>query len=211
MTKRKTKKKIVVLDLDDTVLDFLGLLCLVYNKINGTSISPIDFKEYNLEACYLKDANGNEVNGTEVFEVFKKYEKYGLYAAQKPLPESRHALSLIRKLGYKIFFMTARNAEYEEQTKLNLMINHIDYDELIFAKSDEKAKVIRRLSKDYNVYAFVDDKASTVIDVEENTNTNMVFARTIPHNADVELDEKIMRINSIFDIIRHLKDISDSK
>lgn len=208
MTKRKTKEKIVCLDLDDSIVNFLPTLCMIYNREHDTCIAPIDFKEYNLEACSMTDARNNTVEGKAVKELFEDRENHGLYALLEVLPEAQHALGLIKKLGYKVYFITARSEKFKTQTCDNLYKHHIEFDELLFVKSQDKAKCIRRLAKDYNVVMFFDDKASTVIDVFENTNVNHVFLRNMPHNQAVEMDESITRVSGLFDTIRFLKDVN---
>ena len=40
--KRKRKQKAIVVDYDDTVVDFMGFLCHLYNVKNSTCVSPND-------------------------------------------------------------------------------------------------------------------------------------------------------------------------
>ena len=82
------------------------------------------------------------------------------------------------------------------------------YDDLIFCSSSDKAKMIRKLGKTFNVVAFADDKASTVQDVFENTNVNEVYLINQPHNEHMEIDEDITRLNKLFDIVQFLKDVN---
>jgi len=205
------KEKVVCLDLDDAIVGFLPMLCLIYNKLNGTCIAPMDFKEYDLEILEMKDANGNVVLGKGIKDIFKEFEDHGLYASLDVLPEASHALNLIKKLGYKIFFITAREERFEKQTKLNLLKNHIEYDRLFFVKSCDKAKIIRKIAKEYQVIMFFDDRLSTVVDVFENTNTKHVFLKEMPHNKHQEIDAGIIRVSGLFDTVRYLKDVNSTK
>jgi len=206
---RITKEKAVVLDYDDTICDFLGFLCRIYNKLNNTCISPTDITEYCFDNVNFKDVRGNEVTGDQLLETFEEYEKHGLYAAIPLLPESLHALNIMRNLGYKLIILTARPKEYEKQTMLNILHQNVPYDEVLFCPSDEKAKMIRKLSKRYNIQMFADDKASTIEDVYENCNVNNVVIITKPHNVDMEIDEDIIRVQSLFDSVRYLKEIKE--
>ena len=115
----------------------------------------------------------------------------------------------MRNLGYKLIILTARPKEYEKQTMLNILHQNVPYDEVLFCPSDEKAKMIRKLSKRYNIQMFADDKASTIEDVYENCNVNNVVIITKPHNVDMEIDEDIIRVQSLFDSVRYLKEIKE--
>ena len=208
---RKKKEKIIVVDYDDTVVDFMGFLCRIHNKLNGTCITPSDFKEYDFDKVEIKDVRGNIVHGTEVRDTFLEYESHGLYSALYILPEARFALKFMRELGYKIFILTARKEEYEKQTIMNMLNLNIPYDEVIFCPSDLKAKKIRQLSKTYNIQMFADDKASTVKDVAESTNVNHVVCINQAHNRDEDFDEDVIRVDTLFEAVRLLADISEKE
>jgi len=205
---RKNKPKVIALDYDDTLVNFQGLLCDIHNRLYDTCVYPSDFTEYDIKKLEVTDARGTHVKGIDIYETFKKYEGIGLYSALKPLDGARRALHLIHKLGYKIIIVTARSEEYRDQTIFNLLHQNLDYDEIHFCPSSEKAKTIRRLSKEYNIVAFVDDKAATCADVAENTNVNTVYMVDQAHNRSFESDD-IKRIDSVFELIRDLRDISE--
>lgn len=205
--KTYTKKlKAVVLDMDDCFMGFIDMFCFLAREIYKINVSPSNFTEYDMRKINYVDVNGNEVKGDDLFEIFKKLEEEGgLYSHLKPLVDGQKALETIHKYGYRIILLTARKPEYELQTIANLAVHKIIYDDLLFCPSEEKAKMIRKLSKDYNIVAFADDKASTVRDVFENTNVNEVYLIDQPHNRKEEIDEEITRLNRLFDIIHYLK------
>jgi uncharacterized HAD superfamily protein len=162
--------------------------------------------EYDLKQVEFRDANNRLVKKGDLYDTFLKYEPHGLYAALPPMSEVKHALHLIRKLGYHIILITARKPEYEEQTIFNLLNNDLEYDKLFF--STDKAELIRKLYKEYEIVCFADDKASTVIDVFDNTKVKRVFLVNQQHNKSIQVDDQIKRINNIFEIVRYLPDIS---
>lgn len=204
---RKRKKKAIVLDVDDCIMDFINMLCFLFNQFHGTVVNSSHFTEYDMTKINFVDSDGNEVDGADLFETFKKYEANGLYALLDPLNHADEALDWISERGYKIILLTARNPEFELQTIASLAKHKIKYDELIFAKGENKAKIIRKLSKTYNIVAFADDKASTVQDVYESTNVNDVYLINQHHNKDYEVDEEVKRINKIFEILEFLKKV----
>jgi uncharacterized HAD superfamily protein len=205
---RKRKEKVIVVDYDDTVVDFMGFLCRLHNKLYKTCITPSDFKAYDFDLVEIEDARGNKVHGKDIRETFLEYEKHGLYAALSLLPEAKFALKMFKELGYKIIILTARKEEYEKQTMMNVLNLNVPFDELIFCPSDLKAKKIRQLAKKYNIQMFADDKASTVKDVAETTNVNFVICINQSHNKSEEFDEDIIRCDGLMDAVRLLPDLT---
>ena len=204
----KRKERVIVVDYDDTCVDFIGFLCRLHNKLYKTCITPADFKDYDFDMVEIKDARNNVVHGEEIRNTFLEYETEGLYAALPPLPEAKHALKFMKSLGYKIIILTARKEEYKKQTMMNILHNDMPHDEVIFCPSDLKAKKLRQLSRIYNIQMFADDKASTILDVSENTNIKMVVCVNQPHNMGTKLDDEVIRVDSLFEAVRYLKDIS---
>lgn len=204
----KRKEKVVVVDYDDTCVDFIGFLCRLHNKLYKTCVTPSDFKAYDFDLIEIKDARNNVVKGDEIRKTFLEYETEGLYAALPILPEARHALKFIKSLGYKVIILTARKPEYEKQTMMNILHNNIPFDEVIFCPSELKAKKIRQLSRTYNIQMFADDKASTIKDVSVNTNIKNVVCVNQAHNMSEDFDNDVIRVDSLFEAVRYLKDIS---
>ena len=89
-----------------------------------------------------------------------------------------------------------------------LLDQDLPHDQVLFADSKDKAKVVRKLSKEYNVVAFADDKHSTVEDVKKNTKVKNVYLVNQEHNRNMENIDGVKRVNGIFEIIRDLKDLN---
>jgi len=202
---RKLKPKAVIVDIDDTITNFLPFLCFLHNKLNNTSITEKDITSWNFDNIEFKDVRGNETTGDELRATFRNFEDHGLYAILPPINDARFALDIIHELGYRIILMTARNAKYESQTVLNLIANRFKYDELYFEK--DKVKKIKELAKTYNIVLFADDKLDTVIKVSENCNCKKIFLIDKHHNSVVELDEEITRIDNLFEAVRCLREV----
>jgi uncharacterized HAD superfamily protein len=205
---RKMNPKAVVFDSDDCLVAFMQGLCDLHNKLYGTCVTPTDITEYDMNKAHMVDINGNKVEGAELMQTFRDHEDHGLYASLDPLPSVERALKYINTLGYKIFVLTARAEKYRIETEMNFMKFNLKYDEVIFAESKDKAKAIRKLSKEYNIVCFADDKASTVSDVNENTKVKQVYLISQKHNENYEVDDEIIRVPSVFDIVRHLPDLN---
>ncbi len=205
-TEKKYKRRphAIVLDYDDTVVDFIGFLCMVHNHLHGTCMTRRDVINWGFKDINMEDARGQAVTGAEFNQTFKDWEPHGLYASLPAFKDARRAIDLMRKMGYKIIIMTARGEKYRQETELNAMHQGITYDELRF--SDDKVKTIRELSKTYNIKMFADDKADTVLRVAEKCKVKHVFIIDQEHNKDIDEDEDIIRVRDIMEAIRYLPD-----
>lgn len=199
------KKKAIISDFDDCIVDFLPFLCHVHNTLYQTCLSEHDIKEWDFEQLDVTDVRGNRVTGQDLLNTFHKYEPHGLYASLPVIKEARFALKMMKDLGYKIIIITARKPEYREQTMLNLIKNNLVYDEIYFEK--DKVSKIKELAKRYQIEVFADDKLSTVESVAEKCKVKYNCLVEKAHNREKEIGEDILRINSLFEAVRYLKEV----
>lgn len=188
------RKKTIVVDYDDTIADFTGYLCQLHNGLYNTLYSPSDFNNYKLPK--------------ELLSTFKEYENHGIYSALKLLPDSRKALRYAKMIGYHIIIMTARKREYEKQTKMNIIYNNLPYDELLFVPSVRKASRIKALLKNYDISLFADDKATTINRVDKMQIVDKVILINKPHNMLDTFSSNVIRCNTLFDAVKHLKELN---
>lgn len=206
MSKKLIKKTpTVVLDIDDTVVDFIGFLCYLYNVKNDTTVSSADLKSWDFVGTKVEDAQGKVVLGETLRKFFLDYENSGLYAALPPIKESVLAIELMRKLGYKIILLTARNEKFLKDSEINLIVNKIPYDEIIF--DHDKAKQINRLAKKHSIAIFVDDNVKHVTNVHETDRVDVTYLISRGHNKDEQLPEGVVRINDLLEIVRTLPEV----
>lgn len=204
--KKRNKLKTIVLDYDDTVVDFLGGLCRIHNKRYNTCISANDIQDWDFSSLEVKDARGNVVKGSELKKTFIAYEDDGLYVGLEMLGDADFALELMKKLGYKVIILTARDEKFGKQTELNLIFNRIaQYVDEVYFKAD-KVKKIKDLSRTHHIVLFADDKASTVQAVAEECTVDNIFLIEKPHNKNIECDESVMRVRDLLDTVRYLKE-----
>jgi len=201
----RQKPFLVVLDLDDCIVSFMGALCRVHNKKYGTSITPSDLNSWDFNTLEVKDAQGNVVKGEELRKTFADYEAEGLYVGLPLLGASDQALEFMKNKGYRVVILTARDEKYGKQTELNLIFNRIyQYVDEVFFKAD-KVKKIQNLSKAYHIVMFADDKAETVQKVIQNCNVDHVFLIEQAHNENVEVDPDVKRVRDLLDTVRYLR------
>lgn len=177
------KPKCVVLDLDDTCLDFLSHTCFIHYWLTGKEHKKSDITEWKLP---------DDLNKT-----FQDYENW-IYISQPIFPEVVKTINKLKEKGYKIIFMTARSDDFKKHTEFNLAFNKLTYDELYFNKN--KSLKINRLSDEYDVQIFCDDKLETVNKVRRDTKVPHVFLINTHANRNEDVEEGIIRINNIFEI-----------
>jgi uncharacterized HAD superfamily protein len=198
------RPKAVCLDLDDTVLDFIGQLCIVHNQKHKTFVTRSEVVGYPLKGDEVENIYGTLVEGENLEKTFKELEPHGLYAVLPVFQEAKQALELIREMGYKIIFMTARPPQFREQTELSLIVNHIKYDMLLF--EIDKATAINKLNEQYEVVLFADDKASTVRAVNNKCQVKYPILINRAHNERYKsLSQKIIRANDLLETIKLLR------
>lgn len=206
---KKASKKIptVILDIDDTIVDFVGFLCYLYNAKNETSITGSDLTSWDFVGTKVEDAQGKVVRGSELRKFFKDYEDSGLYAACPVIKESALAISFMKKLGYKIILMTARDEKHKKDTEINLLVNKIPYDELIFDR--EKDKRVRRLARKHSIYLFADDNLHHIKSVFETDRVDQCFLINRHHNKNLEAPEEVTRIDDLLEAVRTLPEVDN--
>lgn len=179
-----SKPKAVFLDLDDCVVNFVTHLCNIHYKLYGEKFNRSDITEWKLPK--------------ELYKTFKDYESW-LYISQPMLPKAKAKIQEIRDSGYKVVFITARGEDFKKHTEFSLALHEVKYDaDIIFRKN--KALQINRLSEQYNIVAFADNKPSTVRKVATETDVRNVYLIGLPWNRDEEMPDNVKRINSISDI-----------
>ena len=187
----KQKQVVSIFDLDDSIQLFTDTLIYLSNTISGTIISPEDVGTWDLPK--------------ELEDVYKRFEKCGLYAVLPMSPFAIETLTFLRTVkSHKIVLLTARPENYGEATYLNLLLNKVPFDELIFNKN--KVEAIKKLSKKYHISLFADDKLETIQRVYTNCNVDTVCLIDRKHNRVEDLDPDIKRITNLLETLKYIKE-----
>jgi len=185
------KKLAMALDIDDTLVSFLGPFLDAWNEAKDDLVSLSSMTDY--------DFSQKRMNA-----FLHMLEKIGFY---RNLPACWGAVSFVNKLksmGIKIVLITARPSKFRRDTEFNLDESGFTYDDLIFSK--EKSQIINNLKNKYHFLAFADDRLSTVVNVGNKCSLPFNFLLTQPHNADFVLTSNIVRVNYILDILSIMVD-----
>lgn len=139
-------------DLDEVVVNITGEI-EKYLKYKYDIYWPAEyFKEYGLiDGTYHKDEKLNKTIQKDLWEVANSPE---FQLAAKPFNGAKKALSLLKKAGHRVFFITSRPKENRSFTLEWLEHNKIPFDEVeVIGHDEEKGVYGSRLNLDM----FVDD------------------------------------------------------
>lgn len=196
------KPKVVIFDIDDTLISFTSFLCTLYYKEKGILISEEDLS-WELVYKEGRDSKDKIKYNSDVHTLYKKYERNGLYTSMPALYGSKETLEYLSKLGYKLIILTARPKKFKNETLLYFLNNRLKFDKIIH--NHDKASEIKRLSKSYEIICFADDKLSTVRDVASNCKIKHIFLINRPHNRGKKTSKKIKRINNVLECVKWIK------
>lgn len=205
MSKAKKKIPTIITDVDDVLFHFLDYLCFLFNSKNGTSVTEADLKSWGFEDTKITDVTGKVIDGSEIRKFFEDYETHGLYSALPPIKNSVMALTLMKRLGYKIVALTARKSCFEKDTEISFITNGVQVDEVIFCAN--KIKEIKKLAKTHTIVAFADDRYSYIKEVNDTDLVGTCYLINKAHNKNEAEEEGIKRVNDLLEIVRFLPEI----
>ena len=171
-----------VIDIDDTGMNFSHVLMQLRRALYGVKDTVYQTQTWSLSK--------------EQMETFRAYEAW-IYARMQPKKGFKKALKRLRKKGYAIILMTARDSTFKAETIASLRYHGIISDELMFNKN--KSLKINRLKERYNIVGFVDDRPETVKKVKEETKVPNVYLYDMPCNRSEEI-EGVKRIKSLEEV-----------
>jgi predicted secreted acid phosphatase len=205
LTKQRRKKKAVVLDLDDTVFDFLGYLITLHNALHSTAVTKEDVKTWDLDDdAGTEDIYGRIHEDATLGKTFHDFESHGLYAVLPLVFGARQAIRIYDEFGYSIIFLTARDKKFEKDTILALLDKDIPYEKLLFNK--DKAAEIKKLEKSYDIVLFADDRAASVKSVNNNCKVKTPVLINRPHNNNAKISQRIVRVRDLLETVKFLEE-----
>ncbi len=186
-------------DLDEVVVNITDEIEKYLKKTYDIYWPAEYFKEYGLiDGTYHKDENLNKAIQKDLWKVANSPE-FQSYA--KPFNGARKTLSLLKKAGYKIFFITSRPKQNKSLTIKWLEYNNIPFDDLqVIGHGEEKGSYGLKLNLDM----FVDDLEQHLVSMSKYkkiwSKDLLLFNR--PWNTN---DVKFNRMNDWKEIIKHVE------
>ena len=171
-------KKLIIIDYDNTLVDFMRNLLDRFNEHHQISITLNDINEYNFEHCSF-DENG--INGIFLNEFFLANISES-YLDLVAYPDSKEFLKNAQSNGYRIEVVTARNSEHSKETTDCLKANELGpyLDEIVYTHN--KAEYIKSIKDEYSEIIFIDDKKEE-IERSQNMNPEVIhYTREMPYN-----------------------------
>ena len=153
-------------DLDEVVVNITGEI-EKYLKYKYDIYWPAEyFKEYGLiDGTYHKDEKLNKTIQKDLWEVANSPE-FQMFA--EPFNGAKKALSSLKKVGHKIFFVTSRPKKNESLTIEWLEYNNIPFDGLnVIGYDEEKGIYGHKLDLDM----FVDDLEKHLVSMSKHKKT----------------------------------------
>lgn len=185
------------IDIDDTIT-------------NSSEVFVKYAKEYNCLKNIVYSINTNELDQTLAFGwndenkiEFRKLYLKKILTEVIPNKDVIFVLNYIKKCGYKIFLITARNeneiSNMYEFTSKWLFLNKINYDKLIVNCNNKLAAC-----KENKIGLFIDDNFKTCKDIYENSKIK-VLLYTTKYNKNIDTD--CMRVFNWREILLYIKSI----
>ncbi len=153
-------KNLIILDYDNTLVDFSSPFLALFNKMNNSTITVKDIVHYSFGDNTFKSPN-NHIKGKDI-DLFFLENKHEAHKNLNLYEEVALFLSEIDRDWWDIVIITARHEEFVGQTHKCLKENKIDsfFDEIIY--TSKKAEFISLLKHRYDRIIFVDDKHTEV-------------------------------------------------
>lgn len=149
-------------DIDDTLIDLRGHALSIYNRKLKKAVEPSALQQLNtLEIHSLYDLTDDEG-----FKMWNQHQEEIFFTNCKAFPGALELLQKLAEMGHEIFYITARGADYCQQTKVWMKQFGFPIEEGHFfcgMKDHEKVNIIKDLQLDY----YVDDKPQILQTLKE--------------------------------------------
>jgi 5'(3')-deoxyribonucleotidase len=177
------KSKLIALDLDGVVFDFLGQFIKVHNLKNNTRVTSADITSFmpdkSLKALITED---------DWATTFQYFEEAGGYATLKAFEGARTALENIITAKHRIIYITSRHPNFKSSTQLAFILNKIPNFDVYFCP-EGKSRVLKKLQPDI----FVDDNIFNCKDAERE-GIKKVYIMDAAYNRGINTYERIYNL-----------------
>ena len=107
----------------------------------------------------------------DIIKKFVEHKSKEIYTKVKPAPDSRQVIQALKKRGYCIYIITARDLKYHKLTKNWLKKHDIPYDNLHHRKN--KLPLIQK----ENIPLFIEDNKKNILQLSQNNITVIIKDR----------------------------------
>lgn len=186
----KTKPKTIVLDADDTLVQFVAPMLRLVNLLNDTRITVDDITEK------VPHVSLEEIIPEEIWvPSMQFFEDGGGYATLTPMDGVRTSLERLKAAGHKIIIVTARPRHFHRQTELCMALNKLPYDKIYYTPKG-KGPTLAKLKPDI----FLDDHPGNLHDaLKFGVPLENLYLVNQPWNAT---ETKFKRVGSLMQLER---------
>jgi 5'(3')-deoxyribonucleotidase len=179
-------KKILWLDMDQVICDFLGKLCLEYNYLYNKNLKPLDIETWDLTS-YI---------GKENKTIF---QQPGFFYSLKPIKDAIKTIKLLKEDGNKIFIISNPPNEYAVYDKYRWVKEYLPFFDiknliLIGNKEDLLTKI------NGNEDILLDDCPEYL-----HKFNGISVAVNMPYNQNVNCDFRIYSWEEFYRLVKNLE------
>ncbi|MBI2593198.1 hypothetical protein HYW44_00960 [Candidatus Daviesbacteria bacterium] len=191
-------KKVIAVDIDEVLADFLSYFVYFHNLMYKTSAKREDFKNYYL----------HEILGTDRDEMHIRYlefKTFSLLERLKPIKGAHRGIKKLIELGYAPHLLTARPKVIEKETRKWLDIHFKGIDLPLHFARDERDKFKKKsiVCKEIGAKIIIEDHLDNALDCSESG--IKVFLIDAPWNQSESLPENVVRVKSWREIVEKIK------
>jgi len=191
------KKKLIALDVDGVIMDFMTQFLRVHNERYNTRITRDDITSFMPHGSVAE-----LITESEWDESFAWFEDNGGYATLEALEGARTALQAILDAGHEIVFVTARHSKFKGETEMSFILNKLPLKKIYFAPRGKTAR-LKAIKPDI----FVDDSLKNCLQAKK-AGVKEIYVLDSPYNRTEEANE-FKRIGNLIQLEREL--VEDNK
>lgn len=182
-------QKVIILDVDDTLLNLHHSLCEALNEFTGKTISCDEWGIFNITEIY------DDLNIEDFYKIIIDKK---LLVIAKPYENTKSTLETLKRLGYYIVIISSRNYHNNSYdiTKRWFETHGIPFDKIHISGNEIKKSMYTTLYD--NIVMAVDDSIENCEDFQKNGKINNVILMDQPWNRS---DNNFKRIHSIEEIL----------
>jgi HAD superfamily hydrolase (TIGR01509 family) len=191
-------KKLLALDLDGVVFDFMGRFLEIHNITHDTRVTSDDILKFMPDGAMEDIISEDDWNTS-----FEHAENSGIYATLASIEGARTAIEHIAAAGWDIVYVTSRHSKFAPETELSIILNRIPKHKVYYTPKG-KLRKLRQLKPD----VFVDDAIRNCEDAEK-AGIKKIYIMEAAYNRE---EYRFERISNLIQLERELiKEIQEDE
>lgn len=192
---KKSSRKVIAVDIDEVLADFLSYFVYFHNLMYKTSANKNDMKKYYLHEVFNVDRDEMSIR-------YLEFKALHLLERLEPVKGAKEGIKALIKKGFEPHLVTARPQVIEQETKKWLEIHFKSFDFPIHFTHTTSGKPARKKSeicKQIGAEILIDDHIDNALDCAGSG--IKVYLMDAPWNQLEDLPGSIVRVKSWKEII----------